>query len=587
MAQKVRMPDGVLVSFPDDISREEIAALIAEKFPEETAQWERAALLPMETNKTTGERRLAWPQIAVDAADALMAPGKAINGEYGLEIDEATGRPTPITKDMIGDAAGLAGMTMLSEGVAPVQAAAAAMDTGIPRVVRRGLRDSGIPASEVPDRMAAIGPDAIPADLAPRLQKQAQAIATMPGPGQKRMIDVLTERQAGRNRRIINDVDETLGPAPVPSELIAGIRANMDALGPRYEEVLAGPRVRAVQTQEIAGMLDAQAVNLRGDGQKAAQRVRQMLNVTDNPDQLDPSPYTLFQTRQAIDGMMQGETNTKVIAVLSQARRAIDAELADKVPGIKDVDGQFSELARQEEALGTGQRLLDGGRTAVRPEELARMMAGDAIPQGTAIGPSAVPFRLAQGNRAEIERLIGTTANDLNALKTALKGDGSWNRDRLVELYGPRKADDLLKILERESTYAATEGDALAGSRTAVLKAAQDEITGTSAARKPGIIANTLNFKFGSAAARLGDYTLGTVGNQFRKSSNAAAADYLSSKAGPGLVPPPSAPSAYGLAAGPQIGSNTLVRGLPSVTLRSFLLRAEGADHGNTLSRLM
>lgn len=336
----------------------------------------------------------------------------------------------------------------------------------------RAIEDDGIPLAELQQRIDALGPDAVLADLGPNLQRQAGALASMPGQAQKTVRGALGDRAAGTNARIIGDVDSTLGPAPVPSRVQSGIKENMDALGPEYEALL--PQARAVDTSQLALDLDSQIVNLRGEAQKAAQSVRRMLNVV-GTDQLDPNPATLFQTRQAIDGLLEQEANTKVIGVLTSARRQVDQMLAEAIPGIKQVDAKFEELARQKAALGIGQQALDSGRTATRPAELDSQMVGGAVPE-RGVGPSAVPFRLSQGARAEIERIIGTTANDLNALKTALKGDGSWNRDRLVSLFGQRKADRLLHILDRERTFAATNNVVNANSETAARAAAQAEL---------------------------------------------------------------------------------------------------------------
>lgn len=464
-------------------------------------QWERATLLPMETNKATGERRLAWPQIAVDAGNAMMAPGDALNGKMNdVYADPETGAVDPFNPQMMQRAAQMGGMMAMGGTANPANSAreaiAAALTGRANRMITKGLKDGGVPLSEVDQRLAGLGDLSVIADLTPQLQKQAQALATMPGPGQKTVVDALMARQAGRNSRIISGVDDALGPAVVPSRILAANKANMEALGPEYLDAFRGSR--AVDTKPIADHLDALEVNLRGEAQKAAAKVRDMLDITGNMGTLDPNPYTLFQTRQAIDGMMATEANPKAIGVLSEARKMIDDELQKSVPGIKQVDAKYAELARQNEAVGTGQTLLDSGRTATRPQELQTMMQEGAIPQGEGMGPSAVPFRLTQGNRAEIDRLIGTTTNDFTALKTALKGDGSWNRDRLVTLYGQEKADKLLNILEREGTFIATEAPALNGSRTQILKAAQDEMNGVEA--KPGILQSAMDLKPGTAA---------------------------------------------------------------------------------------
>lgn len=46
--------------------------------------WDRATLVPMETNRQTGERRLAAPQAAMDLLSALMLPGDVAQGKVDM-----------------------------------------------------------------------------------------------------------------------------------------------------------------------------------------------------------------------------------------------------------------------------------------------------------------------------------------------------------------------------------------------------------------------------------------------------------------------------------------------------------------------
>src|SRR5690606_422359 len=69
-----------------------------------------------------------------------------------------------------------------------------------------------------------------------------------------------------------------------------------------------------------------------------------------------------------------------------------------------------------------------------------------------------------------------TTGNDITALKQALRGDGSWNRDKLVTLYGKEKTDQLIGLLEREQGYQRTYNAIVGNSETAARQAAQAEV---------------------------------------------------------------------------------------------------------------
>lgn len=338
--------------------------------------------------------------------------------------------------------------------------------------VARNMERDRIDPAQVRQMLDTMGPDAVLSDLGPNLTRQAGAIASLPGEGQSVLRDALVRRQRGANARIQGDINDTLGPSPLPSAVQRDIRAGQQQLGPQYEQALRG--ASPVDTAPIANTLDSMTVTARGAVQNHARRIRDMLNVP-GTSELSTDPGVLLATRHAIDDMFPTATGNNEIGFLTNIRRQVDEMLAQSVPGIKQVDAQFEELARQNTGIQTGQQVLDSGRTAPRPAEVEAMMTDGAVPQGLFIGPSGEPFRVSQGARAEIDRLVGTTGSNLTALKSALKGDGSWNRDRLVSLFGRERADSLLGILEREQTFQSTYNTVLQNSETAARTAAQKE----------------------------------------------------------------------------------------------------------------
>ncbi|PYE98923.1 hypothetical protein C8J35_103524 [Rhizobium sp. PP-F2F-G38] len=355
-------------------------------------------------------------------------------------------------------------------------AKAAGTTSGALSNAARAMEADGIDAAALRSRLNELGPNGMIADVGPNLQGQAAALANMPGPGQQIMRTALDARHAGANARIGSTIDETLGPNVIPSRVDASIAESQRALSPLYDEAMRN--ARAVDTTPIAHELESQAVNLRGDAQKAVQRIRSMLNVVDT-DVLDPNPGTLFQTRQAIDGMMTTEANPAALRAMAAARSKIDDELTKAVPGIKDADAAYAQLARQREGLQRGQTVLSSGREAPRPAELAQEVYEGAQPQGRLLGPSAVPFRMSQGARAEVDRIVGGNANDVAALNRLIKSEGDWNRDRLASLFGEEKADRLFKVLDNERTFAKTRDFATGNSATAGRQQAMKDLGGS------------------------------------------------------------------------------------------------------------
>jgi hypothetical protein len=253
---------------------------------------------------------------------------------------------------------------------------------------------------------------------------------------------------------------------------------------------------RAVNTQPLAQQLDTLAVNLRGPEQRAVRQVRGMLDIPGSEEmghmgpipgtgQLDPHPRALLSTRHAIDGMLATETNPQVVRQLTIARAAVDDELARAVPGIKDIDAQFAELSRQSTALQRGSQVLDSGKTAIRPVELADEIAQGALPQGTQIGPSAAPVRLREGTRAELDRLVGTNVNDLNALERKIGTPQDWNSQKLETIFGEGPVANVAKALMDNRRFRQSYQDIVQNSQTAQRQEAAKAMRGSEGGNVP------------------------------------------------------------------------------------------------------
>lgn len=394
--------------------------------------------------------------------DAAVRSGGDVNATgFGGLLGFGVGGAAPVLAANIGK-----GVTSLADRFGGFSKPTGVL-SGLPRpAVNYALESVGDPARQAALRadLARLGPQAMLADVSPEWMGVARGAASRPGMRDE-IVNPLLNRDAAKNARLRTNMDSAIGAPRVPSQVEAGITAGQRDLGPQYGEVFRD--ARAVNTETLAHAIEADAINMRGPAQRAAQQVRGMLDIHGAPGSLDPNPATLFQTRQAIDGMLAGETNPQVIRTLSGYRQRVDDELARAVPGIKDIDAQFADLARQRDALGRGQQVLDSGRTAPRPQELAQEVQQGALPQGRMVGPSAVPLRLRQGARAELDRVVGTNANDPAALQRLVKSDGDWNRDRLRTLFGPR-ADDVLNSIDRETTFFRTNNRVSSGSDTAM-----------------------------------------------------------------------------------------------------------------------
>ncbi len=375
-------------------------------------------------------------------------------------------------------------------------------------------------------RLAALGPEGMVADIGDNIRGRTAALANMPGPANPVVRDALEARRAGANARIRSSVDENLGRNIVPSEVIDDIAANQQALSPAYEEAFRG--ARPYDISPVAADLDLSISRLRGPAQRKLQQVRGMLNV-EGADTLSSNPRVHFETRQAIDGMMASEADPKVIRALSEARQMIDDSLADAVPGLKEIDGRYAELGRQKDAIGRGQQVLDDGRTSPRPSELAAEVEAGAQPGPFQVGPSAVPLRLSQGARAEVDRILGTNANDVQRLNRLIRTEGDWNRDRLATLFGQDTAARLFGVLENELQFARTRDFVTGNSATS---GRQQHTAALGGSPDPAVIrqayaAGGVPGAVRGAGLKLADKFFNTIMNGHTQAKNKALAELL------------------------------------------------------------
>jgi hypothetical protein len=411
---------------------------------------------------------------------ASTASGAALGGadsavRSGGNTDETLkgagfGAAGGVIAPAVGQAVG-SGLKALRNGIAnSATRAEAGLNRASANHLSRSLAADGLTPSEALSKFDALGPNAMLADLGPTLQGDAAALANIPGRSKEIVRAALNARASGANARLAEGVNSTLGPSVVPSQIENSIEASQRALSPRYNEALNG--ALAVDTSEVANALESQIVNLRGPAQRAVRQVRDMLNIPGAPGVLDPNPGAMLQTRHAIDGLLKTEADPNAIRALTMARQAVDERLATSIPGIKPIDAQFEELARQQTGLARGRSALDTGKTSPHPLDVERELQEGALPRGEFIGPSAGPTRYRQGVRAEIERLLGHNANDVAKLNQILKADGDWPMEKLARVFGPQKADELFNILEREKLFAATREAAVGNSVTAARQEA-------------------------------------------------------------------------------------------------------------------
>jgi hypothetical protein len=343
-----------------------------------------------------------------------------------------------------------------------------------------------------------LGPLATLADAGPSAQLLASGLASRPGP--RSVIDaVLSPRHAGRDNRLLSDVDSTLGPAESPqavTDAILNHRRVTDAANYSVVHAQNAP----VDVSNVVSSIDNMLPTSVGGTRTALNSLRKELiaepaTYDEFGQQITPETYhdnseLLHNLRKEIDqtidygkpglGVPEGALQGHQGAVRT-VRGALDDALKKQVPGMTEADAASSALAKRAEAVESGTKVLDGGKSASRPAdfdaERAVMAPGVAIAQN-------------KGIRGEVDRLVGTKRNDLVALQNALQGEGGWNTAKLATAFGDDNANALVNSINRERTFSDTHNEVLRGSQTGKRNAVNQSLNETDPVR-PNIIGAT------------------------------------------------------------------------------------------------
>jgi hypothetical protein len=124
-------------------------------------------------------------------------------------------------------------------------------------------------------------------------------------------------------------------------------------------------------------------------------------------------------------------------------------------------------VAKRGDAVHSGTQYLGNGKTTPSPERFAADC--EPLSQGEKIA-------FAKGSRGEVDRILGTKANDLQALRGELQGEGGWNTAKLATVHGQPSADELVNSVGRNLKFRDTHSKVVEGSQTDLRNAARKEM---------------------------------------------------------------------------------------------------------------
>lgn len=380
---------------------------------------------------------------------------------------------------------------------------------------------------DVAARVSAMGPDAMPMDLGPNLQRQAGALAASPGRGQEITRSAIQSRQAGSGGRIAGALDDALG-APVDTVALADdiIAQRSAAAKPLYNAAYSKP---VPFTQELENLLKRPSVGramqsarrLAADDETFSAATRGWFaNVADDGAVTitrTPSVYELDMTKRALDDMYstaQRAGNNNEARIFDQLRKKLIGFVDDAVPEYKQARAAFSGPASVLDSLEEGQKVFSRNLT---PSQLRTQMMkmGDAEKDA-----------FVQGARAEIAKTMGTARNDALAARSLF--DKGWNKEKLGIILGDDQASRLLNSLDAETTFTRTRDVVTGNSETAARLAAQSDVG--AGAKEPGLFRSFDLSKPGDAIARGFDKVTGKVSAARQAQTNEELARLLTSR---------------------------------------------------------
>jgi hypothetical protein len=351
----------------------------------------------------------------------------------------------------------------------------------------------------VQQRLQELGPDAVLADAGPALLGKGQGASLNSDEGRSVLQTALTNRNVGTNQRIQSDVNRALGPAEDPQLVTDAIKTHRSAIDsvnyPAALDNAPAVKIAPIMT-DLIDRIDQTPVGSMEH--KALTNLQAMLTKTEKRPLLDASGFPqydklgnerwqdvhvshddaniLHKVKGELDNVIEYDAPglgvpagalTRQQGALKQMRGAINDALETQVPGYANANAVSAALAKRGEAVNLGTQYLGSGKTTASPERFAA--AFEPLAQGEKIA-------FAKGSRGEINRVLGTKANDLQALRGELQGEGGWNTDKLATVHGVPAANELIGSVDRNLKFRDTYNKVVENSQTAQRTAAAKEM---------------------------------------------------------------------------------------------------------------
>lgn len=384
--------------------------------------------------------------------------------------------------------------------------------------------------ADVPAQLSKLGPDAMPMDLGPNLQRQAGALAASPGEAQQTVRSAIAQRQAGAGTRISESLDNALGQ-PVDTIAVADdiIAQRSAAAKPLYDAAYAKPVPFTKELEETLTRPAVASALKNAQGMAANEGIpsqQWFANIADDGTvtiKNVPDVRQLDLTKRALDDKISTAVrggNNNEARILTQLRDKLVSQVDNAVPEYAAARKAFSGPSAVLDAMDEGKSVFSKTMT---PSELrTKLLKMDDAQKEAFI----------QGGRASIADIMGTARNDALAARNTFAS--GYNKEKLELLVGKEQANKMLGALDAEAAFTKTRDVVTGNSETEARSAARQDVG--LKGDKPGFIRNAFNLRFGDAAADVGDKIIGGARNAAQQARNEELARLLTSAQGNGKL---------------------------------------------------
>lgn len=433
---------------------------------------------------------LGGAQGAFSSNDLTDLPQTAKKAAMGLGVGLILGGAIPAAGKVIG-----AGYNAAANAI---RGNVEGMSRGASNHLVSALEADG-PAA-VQQRVAELGPDAMLADAGPAFLGKAQGASLNSDEGRSVLQTALANRNEGTNQRIMGDVNRALGPAEDPQTVTNAIKARRTEVDNRaYPAALDNApavKIAPIMTDLVDRISQTPAGSME---HKALTNLQAMLTKVKKEPLLDADGYQVYdklgndrwknvpyshddagilhKVKGELDNVIEYDAPglgvpagalSRQQGALKQMRGAINDALETQVPGYAAANRESAALARRGEAVNLGTQYLGNGKTTASPgrfaDEFTRLEPGEQI-------------AFAKGSRGNVDRVLGTKANDLQALRGELQGEGGWNTAKIATVHGQPAADELAASVDRNLAFRNTHNKLVENSQTAQRTAAKEAMS--------------------------------------------------------------------------------------------------------------